>query len=219
MSERTPFAGKPSIPQIDLKKNSLYRPIEGPERNIHTTPRSLWTAKHPHPLNTTQQQQEQQNGRSVLMATTAAVQRKPHGAADGGNSSDAEDDQCPVNGDSEQQSHKQQQAAAVATAAAATVRRLRRQSVFRRIQQHLQRVKSWIWNLIEELFEVCVCVCVEEGGHIVAVPATLGSRPRRCRYNPPHSPPCRSLSLDDPCLTQNTTHNAGVPAVAQVDHL
>lgn len=79
----------------------------------------------------------------------AAVQRKQH-------LSDDEDTVATVDGVAQQaaaqESSKGQGTAA--TTAAAAIRQLHKQTLFKRIQQKLAKLRSWLWYWIEELFEV-----------------------------------------------------------------
>jgi hypothetical protein len=52
------------------------------------------------------------------------------------------------------QEHPKGSGAAAVTAAAAAVRHLHKQTLFKRVQQKLAKLRSWLWYWIGELFEV-----------------------------------------------------------------
>lgn len=82
----------------------------------------------------------------------AAVQRKQH-LSDDEDTTAANIDgvtqqpaaQEPANGHS---------AGAAKAAVAAAAKRFHRQPLFKRINQRINRIRSWLWSLIEDLFEV-----------------------------------------------------------------
>lgn len=41
-----------------------------------------------------------------------------------------------------------------AAAVSAAAKRLHKQTLYQRVQQHIRRLRSWLWSLIEDLFEV-----------------------------------------------------------------
>jgi hypothetical protein len=53
-----------------------------------------------------------------------------------------------------QQPAAQEESPKAAAVAAAAAKRLHKQTLYKRIQQRIGRIKSWIWWLVEELFEV-----------------------------------------------------------------
>lgn len=68
-----------------------------------------------------------------------------------------DEDAAGVDGVTQQpaaQEHSKGSGAAAVTAAAAAIRHLHQQTLFKRIQQKLAKLRSWLWYWIEELFEV-----------------------------------------------------------------
>jgi hypothetical protein len=60
-------------------------------------------------------------------------------------------------------------AGAAKAAVAAAAKRLHRQPLFKRINQRISRIRSWLWSLIEELFEVRHAVLPTCCGHSCAI--------------------------------------------------
>lgn len=83
-----------------------------------------------------------------MESMAAAVQRKQHLSDD----EDASGFDSVIQQSAAQEPPKKTGAAAVTAAAA--IRHLHKQTLFKRIQQKLDKLRSWLWYWIEELFEV-----------------------------------------------------------------
>lgn len=123
---------------------------------------------------------------------------------------------------------------------AAAAQRLHKQTLYKRIQQHVRRIRSWLWSLIEELFEVSIgaaapshALChLEATGHRWVATHHIPGHTRELQrlvltgaVSPPLPPvtpaghphiPLWGARMTCPCVH---VFYAGVPALAQVDHL
>lgn len=77
-----------------------------------------------------------------------------------------------------------------AAAVAAAAQRLHKQTLYKRIQQHVRRIRSWLWSLIEELFEVSTgaAACLTRPvAHVTALCNTAGQPWVATRHVPRHT--------------------------------
>jgi hypothetical protein len=66
-----------------------------------------------------------------------------------------------------QQPAAQEEAPKAAAVAAAAAKRLHKQTLYKRIQQRITKIKSWLWWLVEELFEVSCMLIIGPAHHII----------------------------------------------------